>query len=153
MVDMIERQLKPKVKAQFSEDVLRAFNQAEEEAAKFCHTYIGTEHLLLAVAKGESTDPAVAALSRLGIATDDIIQQVEFIIGKGDEASEADRKLTPRAKKVLRLATRAAKAAKASQVTTLHLLHGFIDENDGIAAGILDNLGIKPDQLPKSATT
>ncbi len=104
------------------------------------HNYIGTEHILLGlIHEGEGV--AAKALESLGISLDAVRQQVEVIIGQGQQAPSGHIPFTPRAKKVLELADREARALGHNYIDTEHILLGLIREGDGVAAQVLVKLG------------
>jgi ATP-dependent Clp protease ATP-binding subunit ClpA len=113
---------------------------AQEEARVVNHNYIGTEHILLGLLR-EGEGVAATALESLGISLDAVRQQVEEIIGQGQEAPSGHIPFTPRAKKVLELAQREARALGHAYVGTEHILLGLIREGDGVAAQVLVKLG------------
>ena len=113
---------------------------AQEEAKNLNHDYIGTEHLLLGLIR-EDEGVAGRALESLGISLAAVRQQVEEIIGRGQQAPSAHIPFTPRAKKVLDLAHRESIALGHSYIGTEHILLGLIREGDGVAARVLVMLG------------
>ncbi|MGH2443022.1 MAG: Clp protease N-terminal domain-containing protein [Chloroflexota bacterium] len=115
---------------------------ARQEARRFNHNYIGTEHLLLGLA-AEGGGLAAISLSELGVDLTKIRTAVEFILGRGDGDALRDIGLTPRAKKVIELAADEAGRFSQPGIGTEHLLLGLIREGDGIACGILESLGVK----------
>jgi hypothetical protein len=113
---------------------------AQEEARMLNHNYIGTEHILLGlIHEGEGV--AAKALESLGISLDAVRQQVEEIIGRGQQAASGHIPFTPRAKKVLELSRREAEQLGHTYVGTEHILLGLIREGDGVAAQVLVQLG------------
>ena len=113
---------------------------AQEEARMLNHNYIGTEHILLGlIHEGEGV--AARALESLGISLDAVRQQVEEIIGQGQQPPSGHIPFTPRAKKVLELARRESDALGHAYVGTEHILLGLIREGDGVAAQVLVKLG------------
>ena len=124
----------------FTDRARRVVVLAQEEAGMLNHNYIGTEHLLLGLI-GEGEGVAAKALQSLGISLDAVRQQVEEIIGQGQQAPSGHIPFTPRAKKVLELADREARALGHDYVGTEHILLGLIREGDGVAAQVLVNLG------------
>ena len=104
------------------------------------HNYIGTEHILLGlIHEGEGV--AAKALESLGISLDAVRQQVEEIIGQGQQAPSGHIPFTPRAKKVLELSLREALQLGHDYIGTEHILLGLIREGDGVAAQVLVKLG------------
>src|SRR6478736_849233 len=113
---------------------------AQDEARRLDHNYIGTEHMLLGlISEGEGV--AARALESLGIGLDTVRQQVEEIIGRGQQAPSGHIPFTPRAKKVLELSLRESKQLGHNYIGTEHILLGLIREGDGVAAQVLVRLG------------
>jgi len=125
----------------FTDRARRAVVLAEEEARALHHNYIGTEHILLGLI-GEGEGVAAQALESLGISLDGVRQQVEQIIGQGQQEPWSGQiPYTPRAKKVLELALREAKQLHHNYIGTEHILLGLLRERDGVAAQTLTALG------------
>ncbi len=131
---------------QFSERARRALTLAQEEAQRFNHNYIGTEHLLLGLLRVED-GVAARVLTTLGIKLEAVRSAVEFIIGRGDRAMMGEIGLTPRAKKVIELGVDEARRLNRGYVGTEHLLLGMLREGEGIAAGVLQSLGADLDRV------
>ena len=113
---------------------------AQEEARMLNHNYVGTEHILLGlIHEGEGV--AAKALESLGISLDAVRQQVEEIIGQGQQTLTGHIPFTPRAKKVLELALRESLQLGHDYIGTEHILLGLIREGDGVAAQALVRLG------------
>jgi Clp amino terminal domain, pathogenicity island component len=124
----------------FTNRARRVVVLAQEEARMLNHNYIGTEHILLGlIHEGEGV--AAKALESLGISLDAVRQQVEEIIGHGQQAPSGHIPFTPRAKKVLELSLREARQLGHHYIGTEHILLGLIREGDGVAAQVLVNLG------------
>jgi ATP-dependent Clp protease ATP-binding subunit ClpC len=115
---------------------------AQEEAHRFRHNYIGTEHLLLGLVR-EGDGVAARVLRRMSVDLDEVRRSVEAIIGRGERIVLGEVGLTPRAKKVIELAVEEAHRLNHHYVGTEHLLLGLVREGEGIAAGVLENFGIK----------
>jgi len=130
----------------FSERARRVLSLAQEEAQRFNHNYIGTEHILLGLVR-ENEGTAAKALGGLGIELNKIRSAVEFIIGKGDTAASGEIGLTPRAKKVIELAVDEARRLNHHYIGTEHLLIGLMREGEGVAAGVLESLGVTLDKV------
>ncbi len=124
----------------FTEHARKVLQYAQEEAQRFQHNYIGTEHLLLGLVR-EPEGVAAKVLADLGIELDRVRQSVEFIIGRGDRVVLGEIGLTPRAKKVIQLAVDEARRLNHHYIGTEHLLLGLVREGEGIAAGVLASLG------------
>jgi len=135
----------------FSERARRVLSLAQEEAQRFNHNYIGTEHILLGLAR-ETDGVAARVLSGLGVELSKVRSAVEFIIGRGERPSPGDIGLTPRAKKVIELAVDEARRLSHHYIGTEHLLIGIMREGEGVAAGVLESLGISLDKV-RSETT
>ncbi len=125
----------------FSERARRVLSLAQEEAQRFNHNYIGTEHILLGLAR-ETEGVAARVLSNLGVELSKVRSAVEFIIGRGEKAVPGEIGLTPRAKKVIELAVDEARRLNHSYIGTEHLLIGLMREGEGVAAGVLESLGV-----------
>ena len=124
----------------FTNRARRVVVLAQEEARLLRHNYIGTEHLLLGImAEGEGT--AFRALDGLGLTLELARQQVEGIIGAGQNAMSGHIPFTPRAKKVLELSLREALQLGHNYIGTEHILLGIIREGHGVAAQVLSRLG------------
>jgi len=113
---------------------------AQEEARMLNHNYIGTEHILLGLIR-EGEGVAAKALESLGISLEAVRQQVEEIIGQGQQAPSGHIPFTPRANKVLELASREALQLGHNYIGTEHILLGLIREGEGVAAQVLVKLG------------
>lgn len=130
----------------FTKRARRVLTLAQEEAQRFQHNYIGTEHLLLGLIR-EGDGVAAKVLSNLGIDLNTVREAVEAIIGRGDRIVLGEMSLTPRSKKVIELAVDEARRLKHQYVGTEHLLLGLVREGEGIAAGVLESLGVKLEQV------
>src|SRR5260221_580842 len=119
----------------------RVLRFSREEAERFQHNYIGTEHLLLGLVR-ENAGIAAAVLRNLGVDLTKVRDAVEFIIGRGDRIVPGELGLTPRAKEVLELAVDEARRLNHDYIGTEHLLLGLVREGEGIAAGVLQSLGV-----------
>jgi ATP-dependent Clp protease ATP-binding subunit ClpC len=123
----------------FTDRARRVVVLAQEEARMLNHNYIGTEHILLGlIHEGEGV--AAKALESLGIALEGVRQQVEEIIGQGQQAPSGHIPFTPRAKKVLELSLREALQLGHNYIGTEHILLGLIREGEGVAAQVLVKL-------------
>ena len=125
----------------FSERARRVLTLAQEEARHLNHSYIGTEHILLGLVR-EEEGVATKVLVNLGVSLNKVRSAVEFIIGHGEKSSSGEIGLTPRAKKVIELAIDEARHLGHNYIGTEHLLLGLLREGEGVAAGVLDSLGI-----------
>jgi len=124
----------------FTDRARRVVVLAQEEAKMLNHNYIGTEHILLGlIHEGEGV--AAKALESLGISLDAVREQVQDIIGQGQQQPTGHIPFTPRAKKVLELSLREALQLGHSYIGTEHILLGLIREGEGVAAQVLVKLG------------
>ncbi len=135
----------------FTERARRVLTLAQEEAQRFNHNYIGTEHLLLGLVR-EGDGVAAKVLSNLGVELGKVRSAVEFIIGRGDRAVLGEIGLTPRAKKVIELAVDEARRLNHHYIGTEHLLLGLVREGEGIAAGVLESLGVNLERVRAETT-
>ena len=119
---------------------------AQEEAQRFNHNYIGTEHLLLGLVR-EGDGVAARVLANMGVQLPKVRSAVEFIIGRGDRMVIGEIGLTPRAKKVIELAVDEARRLNHHYIGTEHLLLGLVREGEGIAAGVLESLGVSLEKV------
>ena len=124
----------------FTDRARRVVVLAQEEARMLNHNYIGTEHILLGlIHEGEGV--AAKALESLGISLEAVREQVQEIIGQGQQAPSGHIPFTPRAKKVLELSLREALQLGHNYIGTEHILLGLIREGEGVAAQVLVKLG------------
>jgi FolB domain-containing protein len=130
----------------FTERACKVVVLAQEEARHFNHNYIGTEHLLLGLLR-EDEGVAARALGSLNVTLDEVREQVESIVGYGEEGTGGQAPFTPRSKKVLELALREALQLGHNYIGTEHILLGLVRESEGVAARVLSNLGVDPDKV------
>jgi ATP-dependent Clp protease ATP-binding subunit ClpC len=124
----------------FTERAQKVLALAQEEAIRLGHNNIGTEHILLALIR-EGEGIAAKALMALGLGPEKIQKEVESLIGRGQEVSHTIH-YTPRAKRVIELSLDEARKLGHSYVGTEHILLGLIREGEGVAARVLNNLGV-----------
>ncbi|NRD77500.1 ATP-dependent Clp protease ATP-binding subunit [Bacillus sp. BRMEA1] len=124
----------------FTERAQKVLALAQEEAIRLGHNNIGTEHILLGLVR-EGEGIAAKALYGLGLGSDKIQKEVENLIGKGTDTPQTIH-YTPRAKKVIELSMDEARKLGHSYVGTEHILLGLIREGEGVAARVLNNLGV-----------
>ncbi|PLT35363.1 ATP-dependent protease ATP-binding subunit ClpC [Bacillus sp. V5-8f] len=124
----------------FTERAQKVLALAQEEAIRLGHNNIGTEHILLGLVR-EGEGIAAKALYALGLGADKIQNEVENLIGRGQENAQTIH-YTPRAKKVIELSMDEARKLGHSYVGTEHVLLGLIREGEGVAARVLNNLGV-----------
>src|SRR6059036_2011906 len=131
----------------FNDRAKRVLALAQDEAIRFNHNYIGTEHLLLVLVR-EGEGVAARAFNALGVGLSPARKAVESIIGRGDStAVYAEITLSPRTKKVIELAIDEARKLGHSHVGTEHLLLGLVREGEGIASGVLEGLGVSNERV------
>ncbi len=124
----------------FTDRARRVVVLAQEEAKMLNHNYIGTEHILLGlIHEGEGV--AAKALESLDISLESVREQVQDIIGQGQQPATGHIPFTPRAKKVLELSLREALQLGHNYIGTEHILLGLIREGEGVAAQVLVKLG------------
>jgi ATP-dependent Clp protease ATP-binding subunit ClpC len=124
----------------FTDRARRVVVLAQEEARMLNHNYIGTEHLLLGlIHEGEGV--AATALESLGISLQDVRQNVEEMIGRGQHELSGHIPFTPRTKKVLELSLRESQQLGHDYIGTEHILLGLIREGEGVAAQVLVKMG------------
>jgi len=132
--------------SQFTERAKKVVLLAEQEARRFNHPYVGTEHLLLGmVLDGEGV--AARVLDTMGIKLPTVRATVEFIIGRGEGPVSGEIGFTPRAKKVIELAVDESRCLGHHYIGTEHILLGLVREGEGIAAGVLESLGVNLEKV------
>jgi len=130
----------------FTERARKVLSLSQEEAQRFNHNYIGTEHILLGLVR-EGEGVAAKVLASLGVDLDKVRSAVEYIIGRGEREVSGDIGLTPRAKRVIELAVDEARRLNHNYIGTEHLLLGLLREEEGVAAGVLESMGISLDKV------
>lgn len=130
----------------FTDRARKVLTLAQDEAQRFNHNYIGTEHLLLGLVR-EGEGVAAKVLENLNVELAKVRQAVEFIIGRGERPVLGEIGLTPRAKKVIELAIDEARRLGHNYIGTEHLLLGLVREEGGIASGVLESLGVSLDKV------
>ncbi len=125
----------------FSERARRALTRAQEEAQRFGHNYIDTEHILLGLV-AEEDSVASKVLVNLGVLPNKIRAAVEFVVGRGERSAIGEVGLTPRAKRVIELAVDEARRLNHSYIGTEHLLLGLLRDREGAAVGVLESFGV-----------
>jgi ATP-dependent Clp protease ATP-binding subunit ClpC len=131
----------------FTDRAKKVMSFARQEAQKFNHEYIGTEHILLGLVQ-EGSGVAANVLKNMNIDLDKVRHEVEKIVKTGPSmVTMGQLPFTPRAKKVLELSMEEASQLNHNYIGTEHLLLGLIKESEGIAAQVLMNLGVKLDEV------
>ena len=137
----------------FTDRVRKVLAMAREEAIRLQHDYVGTEHILLGLIR-EGEGVAAAVLTNLNIDLDQIHEQVEESVKKGKATiALGELPYTSRAKKVLEFAMAEARELSHSYVGTEHLLLGLLREEKGIAAQVLNSLGIGMEEARSETLT
>lgn len=135
----------------FDEQARRVLSLAQEEAQRLNHNFIGTEHLLLGLVDLDDST-AVRILKSLDVQLQKVRIQVEMIIGHEDRPVASDIGLTRRAKKVVELAVDEARRLNHRYIGTEHILIGLIREGEGIAARVLESMGVNLERVRNAIT-
>jgi ClpA/ClpB-like protein len=131
----------------FDDRAKRVLALAQDESIRMNHNYIGTEHLLLGLIR-EGEGVAARVLFSLGIDLTKVRKGVEYIVGRGEAAtSPSEITLSPRTKKIIELAIDEARKLGTLHVGPEHLLLALVREGEGIAAGIIESLGVSGEQV------
>ena len=125
---------------------------ARDEARRFDHNYVGTEHLLLGLL-ADREGVAARALSSLNVTLDEVRGQVESIVGYGEEGTVVQAPFTPRAKKILQLAERESLQLGDDFIGAEHVLLGLARETEGVAARVFLNLDVDPDGIRREVVS
>lgn len=134
--------------SKFTEGAKMVLVFAQDEATRFNHNHIGTEHLLLGLlCEGEGI--AAQALTNLGVELSTVRHAVDFVVGRGERAVVGDVPLTPRAKRVIDLSIKEERRLEHTyHLGTEHLLLGLVREGEGMASGLLQSLGVDLEKVP-----
>ncbi|MDO4271211.1 MAG: ATP-dependent Clp protease ATP-binding subunit [Eubacteriales bacterium] len=130
----------------FTERAQKALTLAQEAAASFGHSYIGSEHLLLGLLR-EGGGPAAKALTACGVTDDALVKEIETLSGRGAPDSSAPQGMTPRTKRIIELAIQSASQMGTNYVGTEHLLLGILREGQNVGLTALANLKVSPQSL------
>jgi len=130
----------------YTEKAKRVIMIAQEEAINLNHDYIGTEHILIGLIK-EEEGVASQVLQQLGLNVAKVAEEIERLVGKGEYKQVGEITFTPRAKKILELASQEASQLKNNYIDTEHILLGLLKERSGVAVKILADLGINLDNV------
>lgn len=137
----------------FTDRARKVLQLANQEAQRFCHEYIGTEHILLGLVK-EGSGVAANVLKNLDIDLRKVRLEVEKLVQSGPDMLPQDKlPQTPRAKKVMELAVEEARLLRHNYVGTEHILLGLLRENEGVAAQVLLNLGLSLQEVREEVLT
>jgi ATP-dependent Clp protease ATP-binding subunit ClpC len=132
--------------AKFTNGANKTLSLAHEEAQRFHHDAIDTEHLLLGLIR-EGEGVAAHVLNSLGVELNTVRDAVEAMIGSGDRLVRGQIGLTPRAKHVIELAVDEARRLNHHAIGTEHLLFGLVHEGDGLAVDVLESLGVRLERV------
>src|SRR5450756_2649397 len=135
----------------FTDRARKVLTLAQDEAQRFNHNYIGTEHLLLGLVR-EGEGVAARVLENMNVELPKVRTAVEFIIGRGDRPVVGEVGLTPRAKRVIELAIDEARHLGHNYIGTEHLLLGLLHEGEGVAASVLESFGVTLEQARTETT-
>uniref|UniRef100_A0A1J3IFL4 Chaperone protein ClpC2, chloroplastic n=1 Tax=Noccaea caerulescens TaxID=107243 RepID=A0A1J3IFL4_NOCCA len=130
----------------FTEKAIKVIMLSQEEARRLGHNFVGTEQIMLGLV-GEGTGIAAKVLKSMGINLKDSRVEVEKIIGRGSGFVAVEIPFTPRAKRVLELSLEEARQLGHNYIGTEHLLLGLLREGEGVAARVLENLGVDPSKI------
>lgn len=133
----------------FTEKAIKVIMLAQEEARRLGHNFVGTEQVLLGLI-GEGTGVAAKTLKTMGVNLKDARSEVEKIIGRGSGFVAVEIPFTPRAKRVLELSWDEARQLGHNYIGTEHLLLGLIREGEGVAARVMENLGVDLNKVRSS---
>jgi cell division septum initiation protein DivIVA len=135
----------------YSEKATRVIALAQEESRRTGHNFVGTEQLLLGVI-GEGTSIAAKTVKSMRVNLKNARSEVEKIIGRGSGFVSDDIPFTPRAKRVLAMASTEARHLQQGHIGPEHLLLGVIREGEGVGIRVLENLGVNVQKLRKAIT-
>jgi len=135
----------------FSERARRVLTRAQEEAQRFGHNYIDTEHILLGLIS-EEDGIAAKILENLGVVLSKVRGAAEFLIDRQQKQASGEVGLTPRAKRVIELAVEEARRLNHNYIGTEHILLGLLAEREGVAAGVLESFGVNIDRARAEAS-
>lgn len=130
----------------FTDKAIKVIMLSQEETRRLGHNLVGTEQILLGLI-GEGTGVAAKVLTELGVSLQDARTEVEKIIGRGNRFVPAELPFTPKVKRVFEQALAEARQLGNNYIDTEHILLGLLREGDGVAAKVLSNLGIHPEQI------
>lgn len=130
----------------FTDKAIKAIMLSQEEARRLGHNFVGTEQILLGLI-GEGTGVAAKVLTNMGVTLQDARKQVEKIIGRGTGFVPAEIPFTPKVKRVFEQSFEEARQFGHNYIGPEHLLLGLIREGEGVAAKVLENMGVDPAQV------
>ncbi|VXD19874.1 ATP-dependent Clp protease ATP-binding subunit clpA homolog [Planktothrix serta PCC 8927] len=130
----------------FSDKAIKAVMLAQEEARRLGHNFVGTEQLLVGL-MSEGTNIAAKTLTKQGLVLREVQKEVEAIIGRGSGFLPVEIPFTPRAKRIFETAMKEARQMGNNYIGPEHILLGLLQDNEGVAAKVLENLGVDRSQL------
>ncbi|CAD5919365.1 ATP-dependent Clp protease ATP-binding subunit ClpA homolog [Planktothrix tepida] len=130
----------------FSDKAIKAVMLSQEEARRLGHNFVGTEQLLVGLIS-EGSNVAAKILVAQGLVLRDVQKEVEAIIGRGSGFVPVEIPFTPRAKRIFEMAMKEARQMGNNYIGPEHLLLGLLQDNEGVAAKVLENLGVDRSQL------
>ncbi len=130
----------------FTEKAIKVIMLSQEEARFLGHNFVGTEQLLLGLLK-EGSGVAAKVLKSMGVNFKDARMEVEKIISRGFGSTAVEIPFTPRAKRVLELSLEEARQLGHNYIGTEHLLLGLSQDGEGVAARVLENLGVELSEI------
>ncbi|MBQ2774059.1 MAG: ATP-dependent Clp protease ATP-binding subunit, partial [Clostridia bacterium] len=136
----------------FTEKAQNTLNNALRFARQLGHTYIGSEHILLALA-AETDSVAAKLLGKYGITVEKVKNRIEALTGTGTESNVFPADMTPRTKKIIEGSAMEAVKGGQGYIGTEHLLLSLLAERDAVAVHILEHLGANPDDLCREIIT
>ncbi|MFM9157176.1 MAG: Clp protease N-terminal domain-containing protein, partial [Dolichospermum sp.] len=125
----------------FTSEAIRVIMLAQEEARRLGHNFVGTEQILLGL-MGEGTGVAAKVLAELGVTLKEARREVEKIIGRGSGFVPPEIPFTPKVKSLFEQSFREAHSLGHNYINTEHLLLGLTEAGEGVAAKVLQNLGV-----------
>ena len=125
----------------FTEQAIKAIMLAQEEARRLGHNFVGTEQILLGLV-GEGTGIAAKVLLDMGLNLKEARNEIENIIGRGSGFLPPEIPFTPRVKRIFETALNEARQLGHNYIGTEHILLGLIQDDEGVAGKVLQNLGI-----------
>jgi ATP-dependent Clp protease ATP-binding subunit ClpC len=126
----------------FTSEAIRVIMLAQEEARRLGHNFVGTEQILLGL-MGEGTGVAAKVLTELGVTLKDARREVEKIIGRGSGFVPPEIPFTPKVKSLFEQSFKEARSLGHNYINTEHLLLGLTEAGEGVAAKVLQNLGVE----------
>ena len=130
----------------FSDKAIKAVMLAQEEARRLGHNFVGTEQILVGL-MSEGTSVAAKTLKAQGLSLREVQKEVEAIIGRGSGFLPVEIPFTPRAKRIFETAMKEARQMGNNYIGPEHILLGLLQDNEGVASKVLENLGVDRSQI------